>query len=96
MGKVFEYDRGRSWMYPYLKEKDIVEPADQRAIARWMLKRFGEMMLGLQGEFAGRLHVVNTQGTLDDNDWLNEIHPTPTGFKKIAEQLYKKIKEVLG
>jgi len=31
---------------------------------------------------------ANRCGTLAGADWANEIHPTPNGFKKIAEHCW--------
>ena len=35
--------------------------------------------------------VVPTHGTLNSKDWANELHPTNSGFKKIAKVFQKKI-----
>lgn len=94
-GGIYKYDDGRTWMYPYLMAKGIVEIADQRVIARWMLDSFSEMLMRTAEKHGGRLHVVNTQGILDESDWLNEIHPTPDGFGKIATKIHQKIQELL-
>jgi hypothetical protein len=94
-GGIYKYDDGRSWMYPFLMAKGIVEAADQREIARWMLDGFREMLTKTAEKHAGRLHVVNTQGTLAESDWLNEIHPTPDGFGKISAKIYREIQELL-
>jgi len=39
--------------------------------------------------------VVDTQGTLrpgHKQDWINEIHPTPSGFKRITKKIKAEIK----
>jgi lysophospholipase L1-like esterase len=49
--------------------------------------------------------VVDTRNTLapadpaatgSSGDWLNEIHPTPAGYRKIAARLSDAIDETLG
>ena len=51
-----------------------------------------------------KFYVVNTRGTLvpsapgsmgNNNDWMNEIHPNPQGYRKIARKIAPKIAAVL-
>lgn len=85
-----------SWMYPYLHRQGIHQPSDQRNIVRHVLAEFQKMLLSLQARYPGVLHVVTTQGTLREDQWRNEIHPTPDGFKIISEMIYQKIRQVAG
>ena len=49
-------------------------------------------LLALQTKYPGRIIVVDTRNTLDiDKDWLNEIHPTSKGFKKITKKIFDDI-----
>lgn len=56
------------------------------------------------GKALPAFHVVDTRNTLvmanpadagNSNDWVNEIHPNLTGYRKIAARLSAKINEVL-
>ena len=38
--------------------------------------------------------VVSTHGTLQANEWANELHPTPGGFDKIGAQFIAAIRAV--
>jgi hypothetical protein len=97
MGGLLQVDGGRSWMHPYLKAADVVDPDDQKAVVHWMLSGFAQMLIELGQQMAPRLIVVNTQGTLQPDEWLNEIHPTPQGFGKIAQKIYDEgIKPLLA
>lgn len=86
------------WIYPYLMRKKI--PTELHLpVIEYMLKTFAAMLLELAAEEStqGRLIVVNTQGTLrpgSRTDWLNEIHPTRAGFKKVFNKIYAAMKEI--
>jgi hypothetical protein len=44
-----------------------------------------------------RFRVVDTRNFIEENEWLNEIHPTGEGFKKIADRIYNEgIKPAVG
>ncbi|MGF1632273.1 MAG: SGNH/GDSL hydrolase family protein [Phycisphaerae bacterium] len=90
LGGLLKIDGARSWMYPYLMDHGITDPNLQKQVAAYMLGRFRDMMLALANapESQGRFVVVDTHGTLKPADWLNEIHPTPDGFLKIARRIY--------
>jgi len=62
------------------------------AILQQALVDFKAMLLTLARNPAKRFMLVDTQGTLLANDWANELHPFPAGFKKIAT----KFVDVLG
>jgi hypothetical protein len=79
---------GKSWMYPYLVKKGIADPGEQRAIVAHIMGGFREMLLVVQARYPGLIKVVDTQGTLGESEWRNEIHPTSGGFRKIAEKIY--------
>jgi hypothetical protein len=40
-----------------------------------------------------RFHHVRTQGTLDDTEWGDEIHPSKVGFEKIAAKVRTALAE---
>lgn len=88
---------GRSWIYPYMLAADITDSSDQIRIIDYMLSAFQDRLLALQQVYPRRFFVVKTQGTLRPGyDWLNEIHPSPKGFRKLAEKVDAKLTELLG
>jgi lysophospholipase L1-like esterase len=95
---IWDYDKGRSWMYPFMMNKGITETRDQREIARRMLAGFEQTIKSLaeQENYKNNFIVVTTQGTLTESDWLNEIHPNTRGFKLIEEKIYSAIKTALS
>lgn len=78
---------GESWMYPILMDRKITDSQEQRLIARTILIAFKDKLITIQGKYQDRFHVVDTQGLLAENQWRNEIHPTPAGFKLIARKI---------
>jgi hypothetical protein len=55
-----------------------------------LIDRFGEVMEALAAADPNIL-VVKSAGCLAEADWANELHPTPGGFAKIAEQRWKPV-----
>ncbi|WHR52404.1 peptidase C14 [Vibrio furnissii] len=80
---------GKSWMHPYLVKKGITQPEIQEAIVHHLLKSLKDALLEVQSEYP-ILQVVDTQGLLNDEQWLNEIHPNSEGFGIIADKIYNE------
>jgi len=88
----------KPWIYPYMIQRGI--PTDLHfPVIEYMLTKLGKKLLELEDDPSvnGSLVVVNTQGTLvpgSTQDWLNEIHPTSEGFKKIHSKIYCKMRNI--
>lgn len=82
-----------SWMWPYLVAKGITNNSIQRKIALNVLGAFADMINELASSTIAeeRFIVVETRGTIIEDEWENEIHPNTKGFKKIADKIYKKL-----
>ena len=55
------------------------------------------LKLAHQPRYRDRFVVINTFGTLrpgHKQDWINEIHPTSRGFKRISKMIYGKMREL--
>jgi hypothetical protein len=78
------------WMKPYLQQRGIVSPDEQRAIMGFMLERFSRMLRKLEQSY-DRFCLVRTQGTLAEDEWGDEIHPTKGGFEKVAAKFQAAI-----
>lgn len=79
---------GKSWMYPYLVQKKIDDREDQRKIVRHIMVKSKNTLFKVQKDYQDRFKVVDTQGLLKEEHWLNEIHPTSEGFGLVAEKIY--------
>jgi hypothetical protein len=80
------------WIYPYLQRRGIPQ-ALHLPIIEYMLSTLGKKLKALASEsdYRQRFVVVDTQQTLrpgHGSDWLNEIHPSEAGFKRVAKKIY--------
>ena len=74
------------WLYKYLDEIGT-PPAVQREIAVYLIDEFNKVLFDLAVENT-RFIYVDTRGLLPDkSDWANEIHPTGTGFARVADKM---------
>jgi hypothetical protein len=79
------------WLFPSLMSRGWMHntgPADLslgEQIVRRVLEEFRALVEKLANAQANNVVTVNTQGTLSPDDWSNELHPTPEGFRKIAQ-----------
>lgn len=90
--KIFDLiPLSKAWIYPYLIRKGITSPSAQQEIVRHILYEFKNTITAIQRDYS-YFKVVNTQGAITkNNQWLNEIHPTSSGFKAISEIIYKSL-----
>ena len=87
----------KPWIYPYLQERNIPKEL-HIPIVNYLLGNFKNRLLTLaeEPEHKGKIKVIDTQGTLrigHKQDWLNEIHPTKSGFKRITKKIYAAMRE---
>lgn len=75
------------WLKPSLDSRRWSVP-EGKVIITDALKRFRTMLKRLANDSANKFSVIDTQGMFTDpnyrNDWVNELHPRDTGFKRIA------------
>ena len=81
----------RPWMHPAMVAKGIVDPVEQRAIARELIDRFGRRLRAL-ADAHERVATVDFRGTLGERDWGDEIHPSRAGFEKLARVLERAVR----
>ena len=87
---------GESWIYPYLDQKGFTDPLEQREVIRFMLTRFGERLERVRRSYPDRFFMADTQGTLNEKQWRNEIHPTPAGFRVLSRIVHREIQRALA
>ncbi|MEO3475539.1 caspase family protein [Roseomonas sp. CAU 1739] len=79
------------WLGNPMLELGIAAPAFQRAIVKELIDRFTLAI----GRLAARYpHVVflDNRDTVADDEWTDELHPNPAGFKKVAAKFDAAIK----
>lgn len=72
------------WLRPALVENEVPELL-RAAVVQEVLMAYHQRIKRLENQIEN-LAVVNTQGTINPNEWANEIHPNNLGFKKIARK----------
>ncbi len=73
------------WLKPSLEYRGWTDRAEANEVVRQALSRFRARLAMLARP---DVILVPTQGTLADNEWNDELHPSERGFKKIAEVFY--------
>lgn len=68
--------------------------SDGRRIAREALEAFKGMLVRLANNPRHNFHLIDTQGTLKDEEWANELHPGFLGFRKITKKFYDALTSV--
>lgn len=80
--KLLGLEAAGGWVKEVMDARKI--PAKmQQEILDQMLSRFDDMLIRLEQSLPNWRHI-RTQGTLQDNEWGDELHPTTAGFKKIT------------
>ena len=88
------------WLRPVLDDVyksmgiAVPDPHQQFFVVQALLKRFQALLKSIVTD--PTIHntvLIETQGTLvaDNNDWQNELHPSPGGFVKIADRFRRAI-----
>jgi lysophospholipase L1-like esterase len=88
------------WLKPALTAKRHTDLTVGRQLLRQLIDRFNA---ALQRVAAAHAHVyyINLRGTLSGDedyrrDWVNELHPTSDGFKKLAGKVHDALLRALG
>jgi hypothetical protein len=80
------------WMRPVLVSRGIDPDTEGRDVARYLVD---ELHARLQALAAARprFHVVDMRAALpvDDVHWADEIHPSGTGFRRLAEDFWRPL-----
>ena len=86
----------KPWISPYLIERGIPESL-HLSIVEILLVAFKNKLYAFTQlpQNKNNIYMVDTQGILrpgNKADWLNEIHPSEDGFKKITKPIYEQMK----
>lgn len=86
-GKKAKYDGfhpSGPWILPSMRDRGINDAAMQTAILRVLIDDVNEILAALERAYPTSVIYVDLRGTLRPGvDWMNEIHPTEDGFRKI-------------
>jgi hypothetical protein len=70
------------WVWPEMQRAGVPDKMQVR-IAKEMMDWFNEFLRDLAAKNVARFTYVDLRGTLAPKEWMNEIHPTRVGFKKV-------------
>jgi len=86
------------WIYPALKEAGLSDAqmlAEAHAVIDTLNQRLAALVAGLPNVYLldqrGLLTPAQPGSTGASNDWLDEIHPTPDGFVKLARNRWDSV-----
>lgn len=80
------------WMRPHLKAT-CAPPRMFGEIVNYFLGQYASLLRQFIEHDGERLKVLDTQGTLKEKEWSNEIHPTTAGFRKLAKVVQKQLEK---
>ncbi|WP_205589381.1 SGNH/GDSL hydrolase family protein [Comamonas sp. lk] len=81
---------GEPWLKPALDDAKV--PAElQRDCIRLLIDMQSDILERLQKALPNNIVYVDSRGTLADSDWANELHPSKSGFQKIANNAWKPL-----
>jgi hypothetical protein len=87
---------GSAWLRPALDNAGVPAGLQQDCI-RCLIDKFHDMLDRVCANDRTHLFVVDSRGTLNDKSlWANELHPTSTGFAKIADERWAPVLEATG
>jgi hypothetical protein len=80
------------WMRPVLTAKGIDPDTEGRDLARYLVDELHARLMSLAAA-RPRFKVVDMRSALpaDDTHWADEIHPSGTGFRKLAEDHWRPL-----
>lgn len=98
-GRVFGFWPTGPWMWPAMNRRGIPEDRDFRSrIIEDLLFEHADQLRSIQAANADRVYLAETIGRLRQGnleDWADEIHPTPSGFKKITGPVYASMRQAV-
>ena len=80
------------WMRPVLVAKGIDPDTEGRDLARYLIDELHARLMALAAA-RPRFQVVDMRAVLppDHTHWADEIHPSGTGFRRLAEQCWQPL-----
>ncbi len=83
-------DPDKGWIGRYLLAAGIDRPGDRKAITDWAIDRFN-MVLQEAAQPYDHVHYIDLRGTVPDQLWWDEIHPSSQGFLAVSTKIQQLI-----
>ena len=83
------------WIKTNLEARGIDQAADQTAVVRYLIDRFHDTIADVASVHE-RFTVIDNRSRLTQAaDWTDELHPSRTGFRKVAQQFRRALRTAL-
>lgn len=82
------------WLKPSFEFAGYRDLRQNRQIVRDVLTQFKARLQALANDPKNQFFLIDTQQTLADEDWANELHPGSKGFRKLAEKFVAGLREI--
>lgn len=85
------------WLGKPLNQREIMDKLQRRRIIQFMIDSLYEMLSELSGDpVETNVWLVDCRGSMPDvGDWIDEIHGTSEGFKKVATRFRAVMEQAL-
>lgn len=89
-GYDYAIPNGQSWLGQPMEERGITSPGFQRDIVRAMVDSFNARLSRLCARFQ-RVECIDLRGTVQPDQWYDELHPTAEGYAAVARKFFDRI-----
>lgn len=73
------------WLEPTFRARGVEDIETMRRSVAWFVDRFNELLVELDAAIPA-FHYADLRGTVPQDEWPNEIHPSPRGFSMLADK----------
>ena len=91
---LFGYGFIGPWLRPTFARKNIVGDTICRDLIKQLIDRFNDMLQELDDEI-DKFHYLDLRSIINDEDWVNELHLSSSGYNKVASIFDIEIKKYL-
>jgi S1-C subfamily serine protease len=85
------------WLGKPLAKAKIVKPVLQRHIVAEMINRFNQRLIDITKDYPGAVYHVDCRDVINPSDqWYDELHPTDSGYLKVAKRFDQVIQQALN
>jgi len=83
------------WLRPALLKKGVTDPVESEGTVRNVINRFNAMLKQLSNEHE-RCIYLDLRPIIGRSDWVNELHLTNDGFRRVANVFRDAIRAAIG
>jgi lysophospholipase L1-like esterase len=81
------------WLRPFFDEAGVPRERQQDLVV-FLIDQFARALAGIVAT-RGNFIVVDTRGTLRDDEWADEIHPSAEGFARLVDERWIPLLDAL-